>query len=133
MNLVDPIHVWENDSLALADDGKVYTYIAYRDAEDCADYYGYGNTPTEAIEDFLRQEAEQICSNCTDPCSMESMNCSTLLAMNDCILIEPNLSTWLRKWMEEDDTSHRVWRELNGPLAFKPASHLSTKNRKSCP
>ena len=112
MNVVDPIQVWENDLPMTHADGSIgyYPYVAYRNAKDCAGYYGYGNTHAEAIEDFLWQEVEQICSNCTDPCSMD---CSALLAMNDCILIEPNLSAWIKKWMEEDDTSHRVWRELN--------------------
>jgi len=116
MNVVDPIQVWENDLPMAHADGSIgyYPYVAYRNAEDCAGYYGYGNTPTEAIEDFLRQEAEQICCNCTNPCFSDEQYA------DDCIMIEPNLSAWIKKWMEEDDTSHRVWRELNGPLAFKP-------------
>jgi len=98
-------------------DGSIgyYPYVAYRDAEDCAGYYGYGNTRAEAAEDFLRQEAEQICCDCDNACSSDEQ-----YDANDCIMIEPNLSAWIKKWMEEDDTSHRVWRELNGPIAFKP-------------
>jgi len=117
MNLVDPVQVWENDLPMVDDAGQIhyYSYVAYRNAEDCAGYYGYGNTRNEAAQDFLQQEANQICCNCTDPCSSDDERYA-----NDCILIEPNLSAWLRRWMEEDDTSHRVWRELNGPLAFKP-------------
>ena len=120
MNLVDPVQVLENDSPMIDDAEQVhyYPFIAYRDAEDCIGYYGYGNTHTEAAEDFLRQEAQQICSNCTDPCS-QALSLDDPNG-NDCIMVEPNLSTWLREWMEEDDTSHRVWREFNGPLAFKP-------------
>jgi len=109
MNLVDPVQVWENDSPMVDDAGQIhyYPYIAYRDAEDCIGYYGYGNTATEAAEDFLRQEAEDICCNCTNPCNSDEQY------VDSCIMIEPNLSAWIRRWIEEDDTSHRVWRELN--------------------
>ena len=107
---MDPIQVWENHAGPIPTDGGLtyYAYIAYRDPEADAEAYGYGRTPEQAMEDYIRQEAETHCSNCTE-CSCE----------HECILFEPNFSTYLKgqavfQMMPENDQSHREWREING-------------------
>jgi len=114
MNPIDPVQVWENHAGPIPPHGLHYTYIAYRDPE--LGINGYGNTEADAILDFLEQEVEHQCSHCTDPCS-------TVLdkedpRFNDCIMMDHNRDAWLRRWMPEDDASHREWREINGPRMF---------------
>lgn len=111
---MDPIQVWENHAGPIPYNTKkyslIYRYVAYRDPEAVA-RYGYGNTKEEAMEEFIRQEAEEHCSNCTE-CTCK----------DDCILVEPNYSAYIKTQMvvnmEEDDTSHREWREINGPKPY---------------
>jgi hypothetical protein len=115
----DPIQVWEEEAGPPDPDGHKWTYVAYRDAEANASYYGYGHTPHEATLDFLRNEIEEICSNCTDPCSKAFLPDDP--EISDCIMTDQNTAAWLRKHMPpppkdepEDDTSHRIWRDING-------------------
>jgi len=106
------IQVWENHAGGPVNltpgQGGIYRYVSYINAENDTGIYGYGNTEAEAMEDYIRNMAEQICNGCTvDDCSD-----------HDCVLAEPNFSNFLRQHMPEDDTSHREWREINGPISF---------------
>ena len=105
---MDPVQVWENHAGPIPPQGLHYAYVAYRDPE--LGINGYGNTEEAAILDFLEQEIEHICSNCSEPCSKHPYFDEY---SNDCIMAEPNRSVWLHQWMPEDDQSHREWRELN--------------------
>jgi len=113
-----PIQVWENHSGPIAPSGQLlYRYVSYIDAEADAGIYGYGDTPSEAAADYIRNMAEALCNSCTED---ECPNA------NDCILIEPNFSAFIRQHLPvhlqpdlqpdlqpEDDTSHREWRSMN--------------------
>jgi len=112
MNPIDPVQVWEEEAGPNDPDGHRYAYVAYRDPESDSGRYGYGHDPNAAILDYLDQEMEHICSNCDGACGQDPD------AADDCIMIEPNRSNYLRAHMPEDDRSHREWREINGPRMF---------------
>jgi len=110
---MEPIQVWENHAGPIPPHscGLIYKLVAYRDPEADEGRYGYGNTIEAAMLNYLEQELEHICSHCTEACS-------TILDRDDprfldCVMMDHNRDAWLRKWMPEDDTSHREWRAMN--------------------
>jgi hypothetical protein len=54
----DPIQVWPNE-YPLLPSRRIPRFVAYRDAEWDKDIYGYGDTPDEAITDYLRNVEEE--------------------------------------------------------------------------
>ena len=121
MNPIDPVQVWENHAgpvPSLRSGPSIsykYNFVAYRDPESDSSRYGYGNTEADAILDFLEQEVEHLCSHCNAPCSTASFTDDP--RFSDCIMMDHNRDAWLRRWMPEDDASHREWREINGPIS----------------
>src|SRR5215467_247024 len=93
--IMDPIQVWENhagpEPSLRSVSSYIYKLVAYRDAEADADRYGYGDTIEAAMIDYLEQEMEDICVNCDGACGQDPD------ASDECILIEPNRSAWLRQ------------------------------------
>lgn len=85
----DPIQVYENHSGPIPTPdagGHIWAFVAYRDAEYDSSNYGYGHTEEDAIADFVRNEAEDDCANCTQDCDTSS----------DCILTSGNLSRLIK-------------------------------------
>jgi hypothetical protein len=106
---MDPIKAYINTD-PVGPNNSIPRYVAYRDAEVDYAIYGYGDTPEAACEDFIRNEAESICSECTECC----------VRARDCVLVEPNLSAFIAdvfaREVELDacsDATHREWRDLN--------------------
>lgn len=115
----DPIQVHENHAgpirqqSIILPDGRVilgslhFNFVAYRDAERDANFYGYGSTHEEAIADYLRQICEEQCSGCDTAC----------LTADDCCLATANFTTLLKRELASAEASatstHAEWRDLN--------------------
>lgn len=89
----DPICVYENHSGPIPTPGKggyIWRFVAYRDAEADYNIYGYGHTPSDAIADYCRNEAEEHCANCP---AGEIEGC---LGPDECILTSGNLAAYVK-------------------------------------